>query len=213
MSLSATKTVELIVSAKKEYQVDHISVGDSYIRQMDCVKLLGVTVDKHLTFKNHVELCRKKAMQRIFWLRTVKRYGGSSQGLTRLYHTCIRSIFEYASPAWFPFTSKMLQQVIERVEKCALKVIHPALSYDEALELTKTPQIITHLNKMVLTQFMKMKKTHHPLHHLIPVRQEDISRRDTRGSNRLRIPRHRLIRRRKSSVVYATQLYNSNSVV
>ena len=213
MSLSASKTVELIVSAGKEHQIDHIVVGNSPIRQVDCVKLLGVIVDEHLTFKAHVESCRKKAMQRIFWLRTLKRHGGNADGLSRLYCSCIRSIFEYASPAWFPFTSKMLQTVIERVEKCAFRTIYPDLSYEGALLQSKTSPILTHLNKMVLNQFHKMNKINHPLHHLVPVRQEDVSLRETRRSKRLRIPRHRLSVRKKSFVLHATRLYNFSNII
>lgn len=213
MTLSANKTVELVVSAGREHQTDNLVVGSSHIRQVDCVKLLGVIVDNHLTFKAHVQSCRKKAMQRIFWLRTLKRHGGSAQGLIRLYCSCIRSIFEYASPAWFPLTSKMTKSVIERVEKCALKAIHPELSYEKALLKSNTVPILVHLNNMTLNQFLKMSKTIHPLHHLIPHRQIDTSQRETRGSSRLRVPRSRLRIRKKSFVLYATQLFNSGSFV
>ena len=87
----------------------------------------------------------------------------------------------------------MLQLAIERVEKCAFKAIYLGLSYEEALVQANIPPILVHLNKMVLNQFIKMKKAHHPLHHLIPVKQADISQRETRGSKRLRILRHRLV--------------------
>ena len=149
-------------------------------------------------------------MQRIFWLRVLRRHGGEAEGLTRLYRNCIRSIFEYASPAWFPHISKMLRVTIERVEKCALRAIHPSASYDEALKLSTIAPILDHLDKMVLTQFGKMLKPLHPLHHLIPKAQCDVSKRLTRGSSKLRVPRHRLKLRRSSFVVYATRLYNKN---
>ena len=213
MSLSANKTVELVGSAGKEHQIETINVGDSCIRQVDYVKLLGVIVDKHLTFKAHIESCQKKAMQRIFWLRTLKRHGGNAEELIRLYCSFIRSIFEYASPAWFPFTSKMMKSVIERVEKCAFKAIHPDLSYEEALVQSRISPILTHLNNMIVSLFLKMNKTNHPLHHLIPQRQIDISQRETRGSKKLRVPRHRLSIRKKSFLLHATQLFNSGSII
>ena len=188
--------------------MEKIKVEGNSIQQVKFVKLPGVTVDEHLTFHHHVELCKKKAMQRIFWLRVLKRHGGDSEGLTRLYRSCIRSIFEYASPVWFPHISKLSQVTIERMEKCALRAIHPSASYDEALKLSTIPPILKHLDNMVQTQFQKMLKPQHPLHHLIPEDQGVVSTRLTRSSNKIRVPQCRLKLRRNSFVMYAARLHN-----
>ena len=73
--------------------------------------------------------------------------------------------------------------------------------------------ILSHLNSMIVKQFLKMNKANHPLHHLIPHRQIDISQRETRGSNRLCVPHHRLNIRKKAFVLQATQLFNSGSII
>ena len=209
MSLSSSKTVELLVCARKQHTVEPLLIGDQPVQQIKCVKLLGITTDCNLTFKDHVELCRKKAMQRIFWLRTLRRYGGNHIGLLRLYRTCIRSILEYACPAWFPFTSVMLRKIIERIEKCALRAIYPDKNYNDALNTSGMLPILSHLDGIVLNTFKKMLNPDHPLHHLIPVTQRSVSNRETRLADSIRVPPCRLALRRRSFVVYATRMYNA----
>ena len=200
----------MIITARSDRKVQPLSINENaIIKQVNEIKLLGVTTDRHLTFTKHVENCRRKGNQRIFWLRTLKKHGGRDTGLIQLYQSNIRSLFEYASPAWYSHTSKSLRSIIERVEKCALKVIFADLSYNEALKKCGMPPILTHLEGLGQRYFLGMRKSCHPLHHLIPAKNEDTSGRKTRTGHHLRVPQHRSALRSKCFIVTVSKELNS----
>jgi len=53
--------------------------------------------------------------------------------IVRVYCSIIRSILEYACPVWHIGLTKKLSKDIERVQKRCLKLLHPSISYPEAL--------------------------------------------------------------------------------
>ena len=53
--------------------------------------------------------------------------------IVRIYCSLIRSQIEYASPVWSGL-SNTLSDLIEAVQKRAIKIAYPSLSYEEALE-------------------------------------------------------------------------------
>ena len=53
------------------------------------------------------------------------------------YCTCIRSILEYASPVFHHSLPRYLSDDIERIQRSALRIIYPGLSYHEALDMSR----------------------------------------------------------------------------
>ena len=88
-------------------------------------KFLGVTVDEHLTFKEHVDNIVKKVRKLIYTLLDLKRSGIPFDMLRTFYIACIRPSILYASPAWFTLTTHTQRLRIERLENLALKIIRP----------------------------------------------------------------------------------------
>ena len=208
MELSATKTVELIVSSRKSHKVKPISINNTEVEQVSSVKLLGVVTDSHLTFREHVHKCKTKANQRTFWLRTLSRYGANRKSLLQMYISYIRSLFEYAAPAWFPFISKELKTTIERVERAALRIIFPEHSYKAALQESNMRPICDHLTRLQLLHFRKMLKPEHPLHHLAPLTRKESNLRPSRQKKAVVIPCHRTNLRAKSFIVSSSKAHN-----
>ena len=76
--MNADKTKCLLVTGKRLINkiVDaslNLTLENSGIAQIDSQKLLGVTIDKHLSFDAHVEELCKKLSQRIAVLRKIRR--------------------------------------------------------------------------------------------------------------------------------------------
>ena len=77
MVLNASKTKTLLVTGKrlksellrKDIKV---SINSSDIEKVSCHKLLGVKLDKHLNFNEHVDDLCKKLFQRIGVIRKIK---------------------------------------------------------------------------------------------------------------------------------------------
>ena len=58
-----------------------------------------------------------------------------------IYIACIRSILEYSSPVFHRTLPSYLSQDLERLQKCAMKIIYPELLYAKVLELCR---LLTH---------------------------------------------------------------------
>ena len=99
-------------------------------------KLLGVYLSDDLTWNTHVDHILKKANSRLFALRLLKKAGLGHTDLITIYCSVIRSILEYASPVWAALPD-YLSSHLESVQKRALKIIFPDISYYEALQTSK----------------------------------------------------------------------------
>ena len=99
-------------------------------------------------------------------LRTLKRVGLGTNDLVLVYCSIVRSIVEYASPVWaaIPF---FLDELIESVQRKALKIIFRRVNYTEALVLAR---LESHSDRRVgaCKRFMATARQMSPLKNIIP---------------------------------------------
>ena len=91
------------------------------IRTCNQLKLLGVHLDPLLTFEEHFNAVLKRASQRLYFLRVLKKTHSKTE-LWLIYNIMIRSILEYASPL-FMSLKKSLVKRIESLQKRAHRII------------------------------------------------------------------------------------------
>ena len=104
MVTNAAKTKCLLVTGKRiPCKLDNCSLElklvNSDIEQVDGQKLLGVTIDKHLSFDVHVEELCKKLSQRIAVLRKIRRFIPIEQRIL-YYNAMIKQVMLYGSTIW-----------------------------------------------------------------------------------------------------------------
>ena len=89
----------------------------------------------HRTPRRHIYLWHKekKGSKRFYAIRALKKCGLTDRQLILVYCSVIRSVLEYASPAWAGLTQYLNDQ-IESIQKRALKIIFPSLCYEDALK-------------------------------------------------------------------------------
>jgi hypothetical protein len=119
-------------------------------------KDLGVTVDKGLKFKHHIQNCVNKANQ---MLGVVKRTftNINKEVMIPLFKGMIRPHLEYASCVWSP-SMKYLKTSIENVQRRATKLI-PELktkSYEERLRILKLPSLCYRRRRSDILQMYKI---------------------------------------------------------
>ena len=107
-------------------------------------KLLGVIITSDLSWNEHINETVKKASKRLYFLVQLERAKLPCRDLVLFYATCIRSVLVYAAPVFFYALPKYLQCELERVQKRASSIICSSLSYDEALNETGIPTIISY---------------------------------------------------------------------
>ena len=96
MSLNASKTKSINISICLEISsTEHQTIYKTEI-QVSEFKLLGVTVDRHLSFAAHVKNVFKKSRSKLHALLILKRHGVSTEGLVPSYQVNITSGIIYA---------------------------------------------------------------------------------------------------------------------
>ena len=106
-------------------------------------KLLGVIITSDLSWNELVNETVKKASKRLYFLVQLKRAKLPCRDLVLFYAICTRSILVYSAPVFFYALTKYLYCELERVQKRALLIICPSLSYDGALNEAGIPTIIS----------------------------------------------------------------------
>ena len=170
MQLNPTKTKELLIdfSKKRTPDVQPIIIDSTVVKNFPFVKLLGVTISSDLKWNLHVDNIVKKASKRIFSLIVLKRSGGSCKDLLQVYKTQIRPVLEYACQCWHPGLTRGLSDMIESVQRRALRIAYPDCSYREALHKCGIDTLQCRRSDLCQKYFNKIQLLDHKLNCLLP---------------------------------------------
>ena len=122
--LNVTKTKELIVDfRKKKTQILPLIINNQDVEIVDCFKFLGTTISRDLGWVTHVQAIRKKAQQRLYFLRQLKKFGVNKSILVQFYRAIIESVLSFSITTWYGNTSQAGKDDLHRVVKTASKII------------------------------------------------------------------------------------------
>ena len=88
---------------KSQQEFEPILINGDALEVVDSVKLLGLNISSDLTWNIHINEILKKASKRLYFLVQLKRAKVTRTDSGLFYSSCIRSIMDYAVPA-FHFT-------------------------------------------------------------------------------------------------------------
>ena len=103
-----------------------LQIGRALVPPSHATKVLGVTLDSQLTFKDHLAQVTQKAWRRV---RMLSRLRGLRPGAVRqLYQSIVLSGLDYAASAWYArylgrATPMFMQRLVAPIERYAAKVI------------------------------------------------------------------------------------------
>ena len=101
-------------------------------------KLLGMIISHDLKWDMHTSELSRKCSFRLYFLRQPKRSVVAPSKDVLFYVRCIRPVLEYASPV---FHRSLPNYISEDLERRALRIIYPDLSYRVALETAGLPKL------------------------------------------------------------------------
>jgi len=81
-------------------------------------------LNSDFSWKSHVEAITSKAMQRIYFLKQLRRADVPQSNLLHFYTGIIRPVLEYAAPVWNHLLSKSQIYQIEAIQRRALRIIY-----------------------------------------------------------------------------------------
>ena len=173
MQLNFDKTQEMMVYfGRKPHNITPVTMEGRAIQRVSVSKLLGVMLSDDLGWDAHVDYICGKASKRIYFLRLLKRGGATPKEVTDTYIAIIRSVLEYACEVWHTGLGKLQSDDIENLQIRAMKIAHPELSYDKALE-KEGLDTLAHRREEICRQFFNaMQSEQHKLHYLLPPPRE-----------------------------------------
>ena len=134
---------------KHELKINSIKVEAS-----DDVLLLGITIDKKLTFKQHVENLFRKAQYKLHTLRRIRRFL-SIEKAKILGNVFIASQFNYTPLLWM-FCRKTLYSKIEKIHHKTLKTIYESNDTgDNLLSESNTVSVHQRHLRFLMTEIYK----------------------------------------------------------
>ena len=101
MKFNPAKCVHLAITNKKTYIKNCYQIYCQNIKQASSTKYLGITIDQHLTWTDHInEICNKANIAKAFLKRNIHQCPISIKG--NCYKSLVRPILEYAAAVWSP---------------------------------------------------------------------------------------------------------------
>ena len=118
---------------KNKSVIPPLEVNGHMFERVKSYKLLGMWIHDDLKWKTNVKYLVKRASKRLFALKSLKNYNAPMEDLKSFYMSVIRSTLEYCAHIWHGNLTHEQTHDIERIQKRALRIILPGLSYEEAL--------------------------------------------------------------------------------
>ncbi len=123
LSLNVSKTKELIMDFRKRQQRPYtpLMISGTPVERMSSFKYLGVNISEDLTWTTHIQTQVKKARQRLYHLRQLRKFRVSPAILKTFYSGAIESVLTQCISAWYGNSlnqdCKALQRVVRLAER------------------------------------------------------------------------------------------------
>ena len=174
LKLSPTKCgVMLITSwAGESKRCPTITIDGTAVKTSDNLKILGVTINSSLTFGAHIANLAASAKNRTNAIRalTSTTFGLQKEELVSTYKTLVRSVFDYACPAWGPHVSATNWEKLQVQQNKGLRIATGCVlksKVDHLHQETKLLKVKQHCD-LLTAQFGAAAKTEqHPCHEVV----------------------------------------------
>ncbi|KAI4895898.1 hypothetical protein NFI96_014985 [Prochilodus magdalenae] len=120
LSLNVNKTKELIVDFRKQERVHTpITITGAAVERVISFKFLCVHITEELTWSEHTTRVVKKAQQRLFFLRRLRRFGMDPRTLRTFYTCTVESILPGSITTWYGSCTAIERKALQRVVRTA----------------------------------------------------------------------------------------------
>ncbi len=167
-----------------------ITIDKTPVERVSSFKFLSVHITEDLTWSAHTDAVLKKAHQRLFFLRRLRKFGTSPRILRSFYTCTVESILSGCITAWFGNSTAGNRRALQRVVQTARHIVGGELP---SLQDIYTRRCTRKARRII-------KDSSHPSHSLLSLFP---------SGRRLRSIRSRTSRLRDSFFPQAIRLMNS----
>ena len=136
MLLNVQKTKNVIFNFSKNSQfTTEIKLKGEKIETVNETKLLGTVLTDKLDWNKNTQSIVKEANKRMSFLHKSSRFTTSKKDLKKIYILQVRSKLEQSAVVWHSSLSQKCKNMLERVQKSALRIIMGSryTNYNDAL--------------------------------------------------------------------------------
>ncbi len=140
LSLNVSKTNELMVDFRKRQQRPYtpLMISGTPVERVSSYKYLGVNISEDLTWTAHIQTQVKKARQRLYHLRQLRKFRVSPTILKTFYSGAIESVLTQCISVWYGNGSSQVVRLAECISRCALPSLQDTSNTAKA-ELLQSP--------------------------------------------------------------------------
>ncbi len=195
LSLNVSKTKELIVDFRKRQQRPYtpLMISGTPVERVSCFKYLGVNISEDLTWTTHIQTQVKKARQRLYHLRQLRKFRVSPAILKTFYSGAIESVLTQCISVWYNNATNQDCKALQRVVRLAERISGSTLPSLQGIYLKRCRSRAAKITK----------DSNHPGNHLFRLLP---------SGRRYRSLMAKTERLRKSFFPQAIRLLNTNSV-
>ena len=135
---TAKSTVSLFTPGTHKHHLHpQVKLADQVLLLEKKPKVLGVTLDTHLTFTQHCNNIAAKVKQRnnVLKAKACSTWGCDKETLLTTYQAIGRSILSYCSPVWTPSIKDTNWCWLQRAQNSALRISTGCLKMEDIIEL------------------------------------------------------------------------------
>ena len=212
MKLNVKKTKNIIFNFSKKYKFStQLSVDDENIELVNEAKLLGTFITDDLKWNKNTKEIVKKAYRRMQLLNRAAKFTTNRRDLRSIYLTYVRSVLEQSAVVWHSSLTVKNRRDLERVQKCAVRVILSGnySSYNDGLEKLNL-ESLNDRRKNICLKFAKNCLKNERVKDIFP-KTENKHRMMKRKQRKFKTKMIRTERYKKSAVPYMTNLLNKDA--
>ena len=135
LSLNLGKTNYIIFHNKLQNideEIAKLQFGNNEIKRVTSTVFLGLTIDEHLNWENHVKSLAGKISKNLYLINSIKHFV-PRWSLRNLYYGYIQSTIEYGLMLWGPMVKKPILKRIDIQQRKVLRILGNAKNCSSAL--------------------------------------------------------------------------------
>ena len=130
LQLNISKTEEMVIDFRRQPQpVEPLIIKNDAVRSVKTYKYLGTVIDDRLDWSQNIDVCIKKANQRLFFLRKLRQFKVSDTILKMFYQSVVESTLLYNQLCYYNGANvkdtDSLDRIITTAEQLLGKEVRP----------------------------------------------------------------------------------------